>query len=145
MDNLNWSLILRALSHRMEQLKALIKIYNHNPDQHMHDLEVAEHELEICRKEYKQVLIAQQQSNKLTSEERVRYTDLQNYYSSLTKEILGDDCHNVVYNVFDDLEKEAYHDLIDKIKHLKLEAVAYKQLFYFLAVLNLLALIWSVL
>lgn len=44
MDNLNWSLILRALSHRIEQLKALIKMYNHNPDQHMHDLEVVEHE-----------------------------------------------------------------------------------------------------
>lgn len=145
MDNLNWSLILRALSHRIEQLKALIKMYNHNPDQHMHDLEVAEHELEICRKEYKQVLIAQQQSNKLTPEEKVRFLDLQNYYTGLTKEILGDDYHSIVYDVFDDLEREAYYDMINKLKHIKMDLAVYKQLFYFLVILNLIALIWSLL
>lgn len=142
MDNLNWSLILRALSYRIEQLKVLIKMYSHNPDQHMHDLEVAEHELEICRKEYEQVLIAQQQSNKLTSEERVHYLDLQKYYANLTKEILGNNYCTINCDVFGS-NNEAYHDMFNKLKHMKMDLAVYKQLFYFLAILNLIALIWS--
>lgn len=145
MDNLDWNLISRALSHRIEQLNTLIKMYNHNPDQHMHDLEVVEHELEICKKEYRQVLIAQQQSNKkLTPKEKIQYLDLQNYYSNLTKEILGDNYYTSTSDVSDSAN-EAYYAMINKLKHIKMDLAVYKQLFYFLTILNLMALVWSLL
>lgn len=143
MDNLDWNLILRALSHRIEQLKASIEMYNHNPDQHIHDLEVANHELEICKKEYRQVLIAQQQSNKLTPEEKY-YSDLRKYYNGLIKNILGDNYYTVSCDVTNS-DKEAYDDMLNTIKTMQMDLVVYKQLFYFLIVLFVGISVWSLL
>lgn len=143
MNNLDWNLILRALSHRIEQLKTSIEMYNHNPDQHIHDLEVANHELEICKKEYRQVLIAQQQSNKLTPEEKY-YSDLRKYYNGLIKNILGDNYYTVSCDVANS-DKEAYDDMLNTIKTMQMDLVVYKQLFYFLIVLFVGISIWSLL
>lgn len=61
--NLNWNLILRALSYKIRQLEEKVMICNCCED-YSNQLDDVKAELSAYKDEYRNVLIAQQKSNK---------------------------------------------------------------------------------
>lgn len=62
-NNLNWNLILHALSYKIQQLEEKVMICN-CCEEYTHKLDDTKAELLAYKDEYRNVLIAQQKSNK---------------------------------------------------------------------------------